>query len=221
MGIPAGSACFEHTNVEEQAMNRATLKRSLITLGLLAVVGTVGAETCNNDKTAERIEANGNSSQTQQQELGPIAGTETAPGYGTWNPWAEMHQMQHRIDSLFEDSWQRMRSEFGAAEPFAPLPSKAEVTLQEEKGNYVVTTALPGIEDGDVNVSLNGRLLRISAQHRGQQKETADNGQVVRQERYASSVQRAFTLPGPVDVSGMHTKLDDGVLTVTIPKANS
>ena len=202
-------------------MNRTTLKRSLITIGLLALVGTVGAETYYTHKVAERVEANGNSAQTEQQAPGAIAGDETSPGYGSWDPWLEMHRIQQRIDSLFEDSWQRMQVDFGAPEAIAPILSEPEVTLQEEKGDYVVTATLPGIEEGDLNVSLDDRLLRISAQRQSQQTQTADNGQVVREESYASSIQRAFTLPGPVDASGMHTKFDDGVLTVTIPKATS
>lgn len=198
-------------------MNRITLKRSLITIGLLALIGTVGAETYYTHKVAERMEANGNSAQTEQQ----VPGAETLPGYGNWDPWVEMHRIQQRIDSLFEDSWQRMQADIGTAEPVAPIATEPEVTLQEEKGDYVVTTTLPGIEKGDVNVSLDGRLLRISAERQSQREQTADNGQVVREESYASSIQRAYTLPGPVDASGMHIKFDDGVLTVTIPKATS
>lgn len=221
MGVPAGNAYFEQPNVEEQAMKRTTLQRSLITIGLVALVGTVGAETYYTHKVAERMEANGNSGQAEQQIPGPIAGNETWPGDGNWDPWVEMHRIQQGIDRLFQDSWQRMQADLGTTEPVIALPAESEMTLQDEKGDYVVTTNLPGIDKSDVNVSLDGRLLRISAQRQAQQKETADSGQVVREESYASSIQRAFTLPGPVDASGMHTKFDDGVLTVTIPKATS
>jgi len=101
-------------------MNRTPLKRSLITIGLLALVCTVDAETYYTHKVAERIEANDNSAQTQQAP-GPIAGTDTWPGYGTWDPWLEMHRIQQRIDSPFEDSWHRMQADFGAMEPASRL----------------------------------------------------------------------------------------------------
>ena len=42
---------------------------------------------------------------------------------------------------------------------------------------------------------------------------------MTRQESYSSSFQQAFTLPGAVNASGMHSQYQDGVLTVTIPKA--
>lgn len=129
--------------------------------------------------------------------------------------------MQERIDSLFAESWTRMHEEMAGLEPIATVPSEGEVTLLEEKNDYLVTVQLPGVKEEDLNVSLDGRLLRISAQSQSQERDTADNGQVVREEDYASSIQRAFTLPGPVDASKMHTQFGDGVLTVTIPKAVS
>jgi HSP20 family protein len=74
------------------------------------------------------------------------------------------------------------------------------------------------VKQDDLNVSLDGRLLRISAQCQVQEEETVDGGQVLREEDYSTSIQRALTLPGPVDASKMHTQFDNGVLTVIIPK---
>jgi HSP20 family protein len=200
-------------------MKRPTWKRSLITLGLLTLVGTVGAETYYTHKVAERVEAQGN--QPQAEQSAPEgAGNETPPGFAEWHPWTEMRRIQQQIDRAFEASWQRMHADIRAVEP-VPAPNESEITLSEEKGDYVVIAKLPGVEEGDLNVSLDGRLLRISAQSQGQEQETAHNGDVVREEAYASSFQRAFTLPGPVDASKMHTQFEDGVLTVTIPKAAS
>ena len=110
----------------------------------------------------------------------------------------------------------------GGLQPTIIGPSEGDdVTLKEDKNDYLVTAKLPGVKEGNLNVSLDGRLLRISAQSQADEKETAHNGQVVGEESYASSIQRAFTLPGPIDASKMHTQFQDGVLTVTIPKAAS
>jgi HSP20 family protein len=196
------------------------LKRSLITLGLLTLVGTVGAETYYTHKVAERMEAQGNQPQAEQPAP-EAAGNETRPGFAEWDPWTEMRRIQQQVDRAFEESWQRMHSDIGALEPVAAVPAESDVVLKEDKGDYVVTASLPGIDESDLDVSLDGRLLRISAQSQGQQQETADNGQVVQEETYQSSLQRAFTLPGPVNASKMHTQFEDGVLTVTIPKAAS
>jgi HSP20 family protein len=201
-------------------MKRSNVTRALITVGLLTLVGTVGAETYYTHQVAERVGANGNTPQTESQAPEANAGTQAYPGYGGWDPWAEMRQMHQRINQMFEESWKRMQADMDTLEP-ATVRSEPDLTLKDEKGSYVVTANLPGISEGDVNVSLDGRLLRISAQSQGQEQDKEDNGQIIRAESYASSIQRAFTLPGPVDASKMHTQFDDGVLTVTIPKATS
>ena len=196
---------------------RVNLKRSLTTIGLLGLLGTAGAATYAAQTAGGQTEENGRPPQSAEQ----MPRGEMPPGYGNWDPWMEMQRMQERIDGLFADSWARMHSEMAGLPSLSTEPSEGEVTLQEEQNDYLLTAKLPGLKENDVNVSLDGRLLRISAQRQAQEEETADNGQVLREESYASSFQRAFTLPGPVDASKMHTQFDDGVLTVTIPKAAS
>jgi HSP20 family molecular chaperone IbpA len=166
-------------------MKRPTWKRSLITLGLLTLVGTVGAETYYTHKVAERMETQGNQPKTEQSSP-EVSGNETPPGFAGWDPWTEMRRIQQQIDRAFEASWQRMHADIGAVE-LVSAPNESEITLSEEKGDYVVIAKLPGVEEGDLNVSLDGRLLRISAQSQGQEQETAHNGEVVREEAYASS----------------------------------
>ena len=196
---------------------RRSLTGSLTTIGLLGLLSTAGAATYAAQIPGEQLDTGGKPPQTAEQ----LPGTEVPPGYGTWDPWTEMHRMQERIDSLFAESWARMHMEMAGLPTPSTGPSSGEVTLREEPNDYVVTANLPGVTEGDLNVSLDGRLLRISARHQAEEADAADNGQILREERYASSIQRAFTLPGPVDASKMRTQFGDGVLTVTIPKAAS
>ncbi len=127
------------------------------------------------------------------------------------------------MDRMFEQDWRTMESAMSGMRGSSGRnrSDESNLTLQEEKGDYRVTADLPGVKEGDLDVSLDGRLLRISAPRGSTNEATADNGEVVRREAYSSGMQWAFTLPGPVDVSKMHTDLSDGVLTVTIPKAKS
>lgn len=196
---------------------RRNLKRSLTTIGLLGLLGTAGVATYAAQTAGGQEDTGGKPPQSAEQ----MPRTEVPPGYGNWDPWLEMQRMQERIDGLFADSWARMHAEMAGLPSLSSGPSEGEVTLQEEQNDYLLTAKIPGVKEGDLNVSLDGRLLRISAQRQAQEEETADNGQVLREESYASSFQRAFTLPGPVDASKMHTQFGDGVLTVTIPKAAS
>jgi HSP20 family molecular chaperone IbpA len=192
-------------------MNKRMLKKSLIAAALLGVVGAVGAAAYHSHESAERVAGE---QSAPQSESTPGSGVELR------DPWAAMHadmrRMQAQMDQMFAFAFGDSR----AAEPVGQQ-AKAQVTLEEQDGNYVVKADIPGASESDINVNLDGRLLSIFSSSQGGEKQTADNGQVIRQESYASSFQQAFTLPGPVNASGMQTRFKDGVLTVTIPKVTS
>jgi len=191
-------------------MNMQTFKQPLIAVGLLVLVGAVGAQTYYTHELARRVTA----SETQAPALS-LAGQST----GQADPWMAMHadmmRMQERMDRMFDNGFQNIYSMPGVA--LQPVGDK--VALTDQDGNYVVKADIPGAKESDIAVNLDGRLLSISSKTQGQEKQSADNGQVTRQERYSSAFQQAFTLPGPVNASGMHSQYQDGVLTVTIPKA--
>jgi HSP20 family protein len=192
-------------------MNKHAFKRPLIAVGLLVLIGTVGAQTYYTHELARRVAA----TETQAPAL-----SMPAPTADQRDPWTALHadvkRMQERMDGMLDNAFQG----FHAMPEVAFHPGGSKVTLQDRDGNYVVKADIPGAKESDIAVNLDGRLLSISSQSQGQEKQTADNGQVTRQERYSSSFQHAFTLPGPIDASGMHSQFLDGVLTVTIPKAS-
>lgn len=192
-------------------MNKHLLQRTLVAAGVLALVGTAGAQAYYSHELAERVAA---------QESTPQAETALAPSIEQSGPWAAMHadmmRLQARMDQMFNATFHD-----GNAVRVGDQQPIAQVTLEEQGDNYVVTADIPGASKDDINVNLDGRLLSISAQSHGDDKQTADNGQVIGEESYASSMQQAFTLPGPVNASGMQTKFQDGILSVTVPKATS
>jgi len=191
-------------------MNKPILKRSLVAAGLLALIGGVGAQTYYTHELAQRV--------AQQQSVHPIPGP-LGPDDGWWDPWESLHgdmmRMRAEMDQAFDNAFRDFHAR-GFGEPV----DEAKITLDQKGDNYVVTAQIPGADEKDIRVNLDGRLLSISSRIQGTEKQTADNGQVTRRERYASSFERAFTLPGPVNATGMHTGFKDGVLTVTLPKAS-
>lgn len=197
-------------------MNKHPFKQPFIAIGLLALVGAVGAQTYYTHELAQRVAATDFESNL---EMVP------APADGAWDPWGSMHadmmrmrsQMDQAFDSVFNDTFKNINK----LSDMDAQTGEAKLSLNEQGDNYVVKANIPGAKEGDINVNLNGRLLSISSQTRASNKQSADNNQVFRQESYASAFQRAFTLPGPVKASGMHSQFKDGVLTVTIPKAAS
>lgn len=192
-------------------MKHAVIKQHFLALGLAALIGPVAVA-----DTSATQPAQGSQARSAQQGLGP--------SQGSWDPWKEMRQMQQQMNQMFENAYTRMRAAFGSSSAKAqggPFVSESKVTVKDQENKYVVTADMPGVKKADVNVSLDGRLLRISAQSQSEKNLKGTHGKVVGQEAYASSFQRALTLPGPVDASGMHSRFKDGVLTVVVPKAKS
>ncbi|MCP5304725.1 MAG: Hsp20/alpha crystallin family protein [Chromatiaceae bacterium] len=192
-------------------MNKRVVKQSLVAVALLGTIGAVGAAAYRSHETAEHLAVE---EPSQQLEVVPDATTALR------DPWAGLHadmlRMQTQMDQMFASvlgDVHAVRSD--------NQQTGAQVTLEEQGDNYVVNAEIPGAGENDVNVKLDGRLLSISSESHGSEKQTADDGQLIRQESFTRSFQQSFTLPGPVDASGMKTQFHDDVLTVTVPKIAS
>jgi HSP20 family protein len=109
--------------------------------------------------------------------------------------------LQDELDRLFSDS-----------QPWAPV-----LDVQEDKDNFRVRVELPGLKREDIAVSLDDGVLVVSGERK---TETVDEGtEVHRQERYYGKFSRALTLPSAVAADKVKAAYKDGILTVTLPKA--
>jgi HSP20 family protein len=89
--------------------------------------------------------------------------------------------------------------------------------VQEDKDNYSVRVELPGLKRENMEVSLHDGALIISGERK---VETVSEGtEVHRQERYYGKFQRVLTLAAAVTADKVAAQYKDGVLTVTLPKA--
>src|SRR5690606_26044133 len=86
--------------------------------------------------------------------------------------------------------------------------------VEETDDAYVVELDLPGVKRGDVDVEVDGRRLSV----RGERKERERAGILRRRERTVGRFAYEVTLPGDVDADGVEARLDDGVLSVRLPK---
>lgn len=91
------------------------------------------------------------------------------------------------------------------------------VDITENAERYTLNAELPGMSKEDVQVTLENNVLTI----RGQKKANTEQkeGDVHRIERRYGSFERSFTLPATVDVNKIDAQYKDGVLTLTLPKA--
>ena len=123
-----------------------------------------------------------------------------------WDPWHDLLGMRSDLARLWASSpW--LADAFGARE-YPPL----NVSVTE--GNVTVTLELPGVHIDDVDVTLTGDTLVVKGE-----KRTNGQGRYERRERYAGRFSRTIHVPDRVERDAIKAKLTDGILTITLPKA--
>jgi len=96
-------------------------------------------------------------------------------------------------------------------------PTQVKVDVSEDDKAYTVHAEVPGVKKEDINVTIDGNLLAISAEVKNE-KEVKEGEKVLRSERYYGKVSRTITLGQDVDEATAEAKYADGVLTLRLPK---
>jgi HSP20 family protein len=120
--------------------------------------------------------------------------------------------------SLFDDffkPWRDWNPDFNGGRSFASLTIPA-VNVAEDKDNYKVAMAAPGMKKGDFKIDVEGNVLTISAET--EEKKEEKNGKFSRQEYNYSSFSRSFNLPESVKKEKIEAHYEDGVLSLKLPK---
>ena len=91
------------------------------------------------------------------------------------------------------------------------------IDVAEDDKAYSVKAEIPGVDKKDIDVSVDGNQVSISAEVK-REKERKDGEKEIYTERYYGRVFRSFTLPGDVDAAKASAQYDSGVLTLTLPK---
>ena len=125
------------------------------------------------------------------------------------DPFSDLFGLHRDLDHLFNIASYNEGAAKGAWSP--------AIDFYEDDAGYQVKADLPGIHKKDVNVSLDDDVLSISGQ-RNEEREDKE-GTYYRTERVTGSFQRVFQLPGAVNAKKVKARFVDGVLEVTIPKA--
>lgn len=105
---------------------------------------------------------------------------------------------------------------YDAARGEAALP-RMKVDVAEKNGAYLVSAELPGVKKEDIDVSIDGAQVTLSAEVK-REKEAAQDERVLHTERIYGKATRSFTLPQEVDEGKAEAKFRDGVLELTLPK---
>lgn len=133
-----------------------------------------------------------------------------------WDPFDEIISLQDKIERVFEDSLRAMggikRREEMAKPIWAPL-----VDIYETPDSVVVKAELPGIKPEEVDVQLSGDVLTIKGERKQEKEEKGKHFHRI--ERAYGSFQRSFTIGVPVKEKEIKATYKDGLLEITLPKA--
>jgi HSP20 family protein len=121
-----------------------------------------------------------------------------------WNPASEFEDLQERMGQLMQSMFD------GDGGVWTP-----PVDIEETEDAWVVEAEVPGARRDDIDVQVRDNEVMIT----GEIKERERKGMLRRRTRRTGRFEYRVTLPGETDPSSVDAKLNDGVLTLRIPKA--
>jgi len=135
------------------------------------------------------------------------------PEMNVWSPFRHLSALRDEIDRLFEsplDELTRSSQQFLSGW----LPT---LDLYEDRDHLVLKAEVPGMKKEDIDISLHGDVLTLSGERK--EDESFEKADTYRAERFLGKFQRTITLPVSVDANKVQASYKDGILTVTLPKA--
>lgn len=126
---------------------------------------------------------------------------------------------ENLLDEFFDEPWEK--SLFGTRNPLYGKHAKnlMKTDVKETGDHYEVDIDLPGFQKDEISVELQNGYLTIQAA-KGLDKEEQDKkGKYIRQERYAGACSRSFYVGEDVEPEEVSAKFEDGILTISVPKA--
>ena len=139
-----------------------------------------------------------------------------------WDPFNELVSLREAMGNLLEESFVRPRGAGGAGGGGGQgggTPSGLAVDIRETPEAFVVRASVPGARPEDVDITVLGDTLRISGQLREERTEEGGQARWLVRERRFGAFERMVRLPTAVRSSAADAEFRDGVLTVTLPKA--
>lgn len=121
------------------------------------------------------------------------------------------------FDETFDDLFKGFFVRPMAFENQAQTPLQIRMDVKEDDKSYIVHAEIPGVQKNDINITIDGNQVVISAEVK-RQKEDKQGEKLLRSERYYGKAYRAFSLAQEVDDSSAGAKYADGVLELTLPK---
>jgi HSP20 family protein len=135
-----------------------------------------------------------------------------------WDPWGDIISLREAMNNLLEESFVRPRT---AGAP-APGTLGLAVDLLETPDAFILTASVPGVRPSDVAITVLGDTVTIAGKRdesRDGRREPEGSRWLIH-ERHFGTFDRNVKLPSPVKSDDATADFEDGVLTVTLPKAD-
>ena len=129
-----------------------------------------------------------------------------------WDPFRDAVSLRDAMSRLFEESFIRPAAWPG---PFEGVG--LAVDMVETKDDVVVKAAAPGLQPEDIDIAVTGDLLTIKCEFKSEIK--TEGASVIRQERRYGAFERTLSLPTQVVADKARAEFENGMLTLTLPKA--
>ena len=136
-----------------------------------------------------------------------------------WNPTRDLATFPSDIFNMQREMNKMFGSFFHGVDEPSLLNGNwmPAVDVAEEDNEYVVKIELPGVNKDDVKITLESNILTIRGEKKAE-KETKEKN-YHRMERSYGSFLRSFNLPTTVKNDKIDAEYRDGILTITLPKA--
>ena len=124
--------------------------------------------------------------------------------------WQEMERLRREMDRLF-DSYH--------PNGYHPIPGYPAMNVWASEDQLAVTAEIPGVDINDIDINVVGETLTLSGERKPDS--LSEEAQYHRQERGYGKFNRAIQLPFPVDVNKVEATFKNGVLHVSMPRAEA
>ena len=130
-----------------------------------------------------------------------------------WYPFTDLMSLRQAMDRLFEDSFVRPSRALG---PSGEVATPA-LDVYQTPNDIVVKAALPGLKPKDVDIDITGETLTIRGESKAEQEIKKED--YLYQERHYGALSRSVVLPSGLKPDKAEATMENGILTLTIPKA--
>jgi HSP20 family protein len=128
-----------------------------------------------------------------------------------WNPGVA-YVNREPLARLFETFFGDQQAEDVSSRGWVP-----PVDIQETEDTYRLLAELPGLTKDDIQITLENNVLRLSGERKLEKDVKRESYQRI--ERTYGAFARSFSLPHQVNSDGVQAAFENGILTITVPKA--